>query len=215
MAKATKAISNRNVCEARFDVADFDGPWLASVGRPELRGSWIIYGGSGTGKTTFTLKLCKYLAQFRRVAYDTLEQGLCRSFQTAWERVKMEEAGKNVILLNREPLEPLRARLAKRKSPEVVFIDSITCLVGFNRRGYLELLEDFPDKLFVFISHEKNKLPDPAIAETVRRLSDVKIRVEGYTAFVTTRYENPSTGEGGADFVIWKKGAAEYWADKL
>ncbi len=40
-----KAISNKNVVNAKFKVADFTGKWLASFGKPELRGAWIIYGG--------------------------------------------------------------------------------------------------------------------------------------------------------------------------
>lgn len=38
--------------------------------------------------------------------------------------------------------------------------------------------------------------------------------MEGYKAFVTTRYEVADLGEGGADFVIWEAGAQEYWIDK-
>lgn len=210
-----KAISNKNVCDARFEAAEFTGKWLASLGKPELRGSWIIYGSSGSGKTTFAMELCKYLGGFRKTAYDSLEQGLSLSFQTAWQRVNMLEAGTSVIALNKEPIAELRARLAKRKSPDVVFIDSLTCLVGFTRRDYVNLMAEFPNKLFVFLAHEKNGQPDPAIGEVVRRLSDIKIRVEGYKAFVTTRYENPARGEGGAEFVIWEQGAADYWAEKL
>lgn len=85
----SRAISNKNVLAAQFETADFDGAFLASFGRPELRGVWIIWGGSGSGKTTFTLQLCKYLAGFRRVAYNSLEQGLSLSLQKAWERVEM------------------------------------------------------------------------------------------------------------------------------
>lgn len=33
-----RAISNKNVLTAKFEVADFDGAFLASFGRPELRG---------------------------------------------------------------------------------------------------------------------------------------------------------------------------------
>lgn len=210
-----KAISNKNVCDARFEAAEFTGKWLASLGKPELRGSWIIYGNSGSGKTTFAMELCKYLSGFRKAAYDSLEQGLSLSFQTAWQRVNMLEAGTKVIALNKESVAELRARLAKRKSPDIVFIDSLTCLVGFTRRDYVSLMAEFPNKLFVFLAHEKNGMPDPAIGEIVRRLSDIKIRVEGYKAFVTTRYENPAKGEGGAEFVIWEQGAADYWVENL
>ena len=48
-----RAISNKNVLQARFNVAEFDGAFKASFGKPELRGTWLIYGGSGCGKTTF------------------------------------------------------------------------------------------------------------------------------------------------------------------
>lgn len=210
-----KAISNKNVLDARFEVADFEGKWLSSFGRPELRGSWIIFGNSGSGKTTFALELCKYLSGFGKAAYDTLEQGLSLSFQTAWKRVAMQEAGSQVIVLDRETIGDLRARLSHRKSPDIIIIDSLTCLVGFNKREYVSLLQAFPNKLFIFIAHERNHIPEPAIAETVRRLSEVKIRVEGYKAFVTTRYENSQRGEGGKDFIIWDKGANEYWTNNL
>lgn len=210
-----KAISNKNVLDARFKVADFAGKWLASFGKPELRGAWIIYGESGSGKTHFALELLKYLSGFvDRSAYDTLEQGLSLSFQNAWKDAAMHEVGSKVIVLPKEPIKDLRERLRKRKSPDIVVIDSITALVGFTRAVFIDLVSEFPDKLFVFIAHEENNKPYPAIAQHVRKLSEVKIRVEGYKAFVTTRFQGDN-GEGGSDFVIWEQGAQEYWIDKL
>ena len=135
----SRAISNKNVLAAQFETADFDGPFLASFGRPELRGAWIIWGTSGSGKTTFTLQLCKYLAGFRRVAYNSLEQGLSLSLQRAWERVEMAEAGSNIILLNKETLPELRARLSKRKSPEIIVIDSVQYLTKFYVQQFNEI----------------------------------------------------------------------------
>lgn len=210
-----KAISNKNVLDARFEIADFKGQWLASFGKPELRGAWIIYGESGSGKTHFALKLLKYLTQFvDKSAYDTLEQGLSLSFQNAWKNAEMQEVGSRVIVLAKETIQDLRERLAKRKSPDIVVIDSITALVGFTRSVFIELINDFPHKLFIFIAHEENNKPYPAIAQHVRKLSEVKIHVEGYKAFVTTRFSG-SNGEGGSDFIIWEQGANEYWIDKL
>lgn len=199
---------------ARFRAADFTGRWLASFGRPELRGAWIIYGESGGGKTHLALELLKYLSRFvDRAAYDTLEQGLSLSFQNAWKDTAMQEVGSRVIVLAKEPVTELRERLRKRKSPDVVVIDSITALVGFTRTVFMELMNEFPDKLFIFVAHEENGKPYPAIAQYVRKLSEVKIRVEGYKAFVTTRFKCGE--EGGADFVIWEQGATGYWVDKL
>ena len=210
-----KAISNKNVVNARFEAAEFTGRWLASFGRPELRGVWIIYGESGSGKTHFALELLKYLCGFvNRAAYDSLEQGLSLSFQNAWKDAGMQEAGSRVVVLNKEPVGELKKRLRLRKSPDVVVIDSITALVGFTRSAFLDLTSEFPGKLFIFIAHEENGRPYPTIARHVRKLSEVKIRVEGYKAFVTTRFKG-DRGEGGADFVIWEKGAWEYWLDNL
>ncbi len=210
-----KAISNRDVVAARFETVPFDGEWLASIGRPELRGSWLVFGQSGSGKTTFALQLARYLSRFCKVAYDTLEQGLSLSFQSAWVRTGMEEAGNAVMVLDKEPVAQLRQRLSRRRSPQVVIIDSLTAMPGFTRKDYLSLVDGFPRKLFVFLAHERKGLPDPAIAETVRRLSEVKIYVEGFRAHVTTRYACPERGEGVSDYVIWKQGAEEYHLNNI
>ena len=213
----SRAISNINVLAARFETVEFAGEWLASFGRPELRGTWIIWGGSGSGKTTFTLMLCKYLANFGRVAYNSLEQGLSLSLQKAWERVGMGEAGNSVILLNKEELPELRARLSKHKSPEIIIIDSVQYLDGFNWASFKKLKREYPDKLFIFISQadRAGKDPDGKLAGKIRYDAEIKIQVEGFKAFVTTRYEDAERGEGGADFIIWEQGAAEYWAEQL
>lgn len=206
-----RAYSNRNVCDAKFATAEFDGQWLASFGKPELRGSWIIYGESGSGKTHFALKLLSYLTKFvDRVAYDTIEQGLSQSFQNAWNNASMGECGRKVVVYSKEQITSLRARLHKRKSPQVIVIDSITALIGFTRTTFTELIDEFPDKLFIFIAHEEGGKPYPAIAKHVRKLSEVKIRVEGFKAVVTTRFSG-ATG-GGDDFIIWEEGAAKYYA---
>ena len=146
-----KAISNKNVAEAKFNPAPFEGAFKAALGRPELKGSWLIFGNSGVGKTTFALQLAKYLTNFvDKVAFDSLEQGLSLSLQKTWNRVGMEAVGAKVILLDKEGIPELRARLAKRKSPNVVIIDSVMCLIGLRMSDYQKLVNDYPNKLFVF-----------------------------------------------------------------
>lgn len=210
-----RLLSNCDVTRASFDVAPFEGKWLDSFGRPELKGTWVVFGTSGSGKTTFALMLCKYLAQFKRTMYNSLEQGLSRSMQLAWDRVGMYEAGRGIIFGNMIQMEELRVRLAKPKSPHIILIDSLTAIQGFRKKDYNELIKEFPQKLFIFIAHEKNKKAYPAVAEYIRCLSDVKIHVAGYRAFIMSRFEDSTLGEGGKDFIIWEQGAARFWPDKL
>lgn len=210
-----RAISNKNVLTAKFEVAEFEGEFLASFGKPELRGAWLIYGVSGSGKTTFVMQVCKYLTRFGRVAYDSLEQGLSLSLQKTWERVNMQEVGNRIILLNKESLKDLRVRLKKKQSPDIIVIDSVQYLRRFNMDQYQNLRDEFPNKLFIFVSQEKGGHPKGTMADNIRYDSEIKIRVEGYKAFVTTRYEVAELGEGGADFVIWEEGANKYWINSL
>ena len=204
-----RAYSNANIRNARFKTADFDGAWLASIGMPVLRGTWLIYGGSGSGKTSFCLQLAKYLSQFGRVLYNSLEQGLSPTMQAAWIAGGMDEAGRRVKLLDREGYDELFERLGKRQSPEIVIIDSINYLRGLRLCDYQLLSQRYRKKLFVVVAHEKGGEPKGALAQAIRYDADVKIRVEGYRAMVTSRY---ATGEvGGDDYIIWEDGADAYW----
>ena len=209
------AISNHDVMAARFKAAPFEGPWRACIGCPELHGSWIIWGGSGSGKTTFALMLAKYLSRWAKVAYNSLEQGLSLTLQKSWVRVGLPEAGSRVVLLDKEPIEKLRERLARRKSPGVVIIDSLTALPGFRKKDYVELMKHYPTKLFIFLAHEKRGLPDPAIAETVRRLSDVKLHVDGYKAYPMSRFADEDAGEGKEPYLIWPERANVRLCDEV
>lgn len=206
-----RAISNKNVLAARFTSAEFDGEWKASIGKPELRGSWCIYGKSGSGKTTFILRLAKYLSQFVGcVAVNSLEQGLSLSLQTAWQRVGLAEVGNRVVLLEKESYKDLMERLDKRRSPDVVIIDSVHYWLRFSQADYIRLKAAHPNKLFIFIAQERNGEPKGAMADHIKFDSDVKIHVEGFVAYVTTRYEVAERGEGGSPYVIWQEGARRY-----
>ena len=202
-----RAYSSANIRSARFKTVDFDGAWLASIGMPVLRGTWLIYGGSGSGKTSFCLQLAKYLSQFGRVLYNSL--GLSPTMQAAWIAGGMDEAGRRVKLLDRESYDELFERLGKRQSPEIVIIDSINYLRGLRLSDYQHLSQRYRKKLFIVVAHEKGGEPKGALAQAILYDADVKIRVEGYRAMVTSRY---ATGEvGGDDYIIWEDGADAYW----
>lgn len=201
-----RAVTVEQLLNKKFKEMPFKGKWHAAIGTPEKSGVWIIWGGSGNGKTSFAMQLAKYLTEFGKVAYDTLEEGARKSMQQVMIREQMIEVSKNFIILDRESVEELRERLSKRKSPSVIFIDSLQ-YTGMNYRDVIQLKEDYPTKLFIFISHAEGRQPQGRTASQVRYDADVKIRVEGYKAMVTSRYG------GGRDYTIWQDGANKYWND--
>lgn len=71
--------------------------------------------------------------------------------------------------------------------------------------GYIALKKEFPNKLFIYISHADGKEPDGKLAKQIRYDSNVKIYVDGYIASCNSRYG------GGEPYTIWEEGAARVW----
>lgn len=199
-----RAVSVNELLNRSFKTMDFEDEWEDFVGCPERTGSWIIWGNSGQGKTRFALQLSKYLTRFGRVAYNSLEEGASKSMAIAVGDVRMNEVRGRFILLDMEPVTELIIRLGKHKSPDIIVIDSLQYL-GVNYAQYKALRDKFRNKLFIFISHADGKLPYGRVAKSIRFDAFIKVRVEGFKAFPTSRYG------GGAPYTIWPEGAADYW----
>lgn len=201
-----RAYSTREILNAKFKALEFEGQWRASIGQPEAKGSWLIWGNSTNGKTRFALQLAKELAKFGKVVYDSLEEGKSLSMQAAIRSVNMLEAGANFNLLDMESIEDLKARLKRDRRIRFVIVDSLQ-YSGLNYSEYKRLREEFGNKLFVFVSHADGKEPAGATAKSIRYDAFVKIWVEGYKGFVQSRYG------GGEPYVIWEAGARRYWVE--
>ena len=199
-----RAYSVNNVLGAKFNGLDFEGKWLDFIGKPELAKSWIVWGQSGSGKTTFLMMLAKYLSNFERVLYNSLEEGLSMSIQNAYTRAEI--TSDNKVLLVNEPMAVLNERLLRPKSPRIVFIDSIR-YTRFRWRDYEEFCKRHPAKILVWVGHAKGQEPKGALAEDIRYDSFVKIYVEGFRAHATSRY----SVDGNTTFDVYEKGALEYW----
>lgn len=194
-----RAASLDQVLRTRFKVLPFEGEWKDAIGCPELTGSWIIWGNSGNGKTRFALQLCKYLCQFGRVAYDSLEEGVSVSLVKAIKETHMMEVRKKFVVLDKEPIDQLTERLEKPKSPDIVCVDSLQ-YTGMSYEQYKALKERFPKKLFIWISHADGTLPEGRVAKKVRFDSNVKVFVQAYRAEPVSRYG------GGKPYIIWEEG---------
>ena len=199
-----RAISVAELIAKKFRSMPFTGTWAASFGQQERSGSWLIWGESGNGKTSFALQLGKYLASIgNRVAYNSMEEGCSLSMRTAFMRHNLQDVSRRFHLLDREPYDDIMDRLSKRKSPDILIIDSIQYF-NIDRERYKAMVNTFRDKLFILISHAENKQPSGALASSIRYDANVKIYVSGYVAIPAGR------DVGGAKFTIWQAGADSF-----
>ena len=203
-----RAVSIHRLFNTDIQSLEFTGSWLESIGRPELTGTWLVWGGSGNGKTRFALQLAKYLTTFgKKVAYDSLEEGVSLSMRNAIADCNMQEVSRRFMLLDKESIAELIARLESPRSPQVIIIDSIQ-YTGLNYADYKKLRDKFRSKLFILISHAEGSQPAGRVAKSIRFDAFVKIWIEGYKAFPMSRYG------GGEPYTIWEEGALSYTQPK-
>lgn len=209
-----KALSPVELDRIVFDTIPWSGDWKRAFGEPENRGVWIIWGLSGSGKTSFGLQLGKELSKYYRVAYNSLEQGKRLTMQVAMRAQNMREVRKGSFGLISEDMDVLERRLKSKGAPDVVIIDSVQ-YTDFNRGGGVQMYKDFArkfrNKLFVFISHSDGKNLDGTLAEKIAYDADMKIFLEGYRAISKGRVFGESPN---AYYTIWEEGAARYWLSK-
>jgi len=207
--KINRAYSVSNVLSKKFNELEFSGEWEESLGKPDKAFSAIIFGDSGDGKTEAAIKLAKYLTNFGKVAYDSLEQGLSATIQQALIRNHMDTCGNSFMLLDREPFDQLIIRMSKPKSPDFLFIDSVQ-YTRINKAQYYQLKELMlkKGKGIIWISQAKGKSPKGALADDIRYDVDLKLWVEGFKLFPDGRLNG-----GGEPFVIWAQRAAKYWKE--
>lgn len=207
--KINRAYSVSNVLSKKFNPLDFTGEWEASLGKPDKAFSAIIFGNTTNGKTEAAIKFAKYLTNFGKVAFDSLEQGMSATIQQALMRNHMESCGNSFMLLDREPFDELIIRMSKPKSPDFLFIDSVQ-YTRITKVQYYQLKELMlkKGKGIIWISQAKGSLPKGALADDIMFDVDLKLWVEGFKLFPDGRLNG-----GGEPFVIWAQKAAKYWKE--
>ena len=150
-----RALNVRDILNKKYDVFPFEGKWKDAFDTPEVRGCWFVWGNSGNGKTSFVMQLCKELCKYDRVAFNSLEEGTSLTVQNNLRRFGMAEVSRHLAFI-KEDIPTLKIRLRRHKSFNIVIIDSFQ-YTQMTYRDYIQLKEEFPDKLFVFISHARGK----------------------------------------------------------
>jgi hypothetical protein len=188
-----RATSIRDIELKKFVTFPFDGAWKDAFEQPEQKGCWFIYGESGQGKSSFALQFAKYLSQWKKVGVNSIEEGVSLALK---KRIKLcgLTAKDNISFYDRLSIKALTEVLAKRKSIDIVIIDSVQYLVADENNdpcefaGIKRMMNQFPSKLFIFISQCENKKPLGTVANKVLYDADLKIYVEGFRAISKGRY---------------------------
>lgn len=196
--KLKKALKPTQVMNKSYKTLATEGEWKKLLGEPEITGSWIIYGDSGHGKTTFVLQLAKYLCAFKKVAYNPLEEGTSKTLSDALTNANLKS--KNFCILQKESYQELIARIESKRSPDIYIIDSVQYFVmsendynTITTKEFKKLVDSYPNKLFIFISHIEGKYPRGECAKSIRYHSSVKIKIEDYKAYSISRGIKGST----------------------
>ena len=201
-----RAMSVTDRLRMKKETYPFDGVWAEAFGEPEKNGVWFIWGRSGSGKTSFTMKLCKELAKFGKVAYDSLEEGFSLTMKNALVKAGMQDVARRFVLLC-EGMEELDTRLSRRKSPDIVVLARFQ-YTQMSFKDYQDFKDRHRDKLLIFISQADGNKPAGRTAVSVMYDATLKIWVEGYRAISKGRH----FGNKGY-YTIWEERAKAYWGE--
>lgn len=200
-----RAITGSEILKIKYDSIELSGIWKDCVGTMIRHGVVFIWGNSGNGKSTAALSLCKDLTRFGKVLYVPLEEGYSLSLQNGIKRAGLAECGSRFQILRKTTLAELDERLSRPKSPEFIAIDSFQYL-NVSYREYMEFKKRHKNKMLIFISHADGKRASGRAARKVEYDADLKLWVEGHTAFSKGRF----IGESGKA-IVWTEGAEKYW----
>jgi hypothetical protein len=167
----------------------------------------FIFGGSGDGKTTFSAMLLKELSPLGKTLHLAYEEGFNSSLKKVILRTGIDNLNEYEIMDNCS-YDDLIYLLSKRKSARIVIIDSFQ-YARYTKTEWLSLKNKFvkgkKKKIFIVISHADGKRPRGSVATDALYDAQIKVFVRGKIAFIKSRFV------GKQNFVIYEKGAKEYW----
>ena len=205
-----RAYSPKEIAGMSIPELPLDGEWEAAFGRPSLYERWFVDGESASGKSSFVMMLAKKLCEYGDVVYWSLEEGAGLSFKRRMQAFNMEAVDGRMLVVVGETLDEFSERLAKRRSPHFVVIDSVQYVGASFRQIRERLLDRFPKKSFVFVSQMYKGEPKGRTANDLKFHSGVKVHTRGFRAYCLGRY----TDGAAAYFTIWKEGAVRFYLNE-
>lgn len=197
-----KITNARAIAKKKFKILELSEPFVAAFGQLTRNFRMIVWGQSGNGKSNLVMQCAAELLRFGTVLYLSLEEGKGPTIQTLILRyIDENRRGKLRVAHAAADFDNVYKYLSKPRTPAFIIIDSVQYF-GINYREYKRLMEAFPNKAFIFVSHAKGNLPDGKTADKIRYDAGVKVFVDRDVGVVKhSRYG------GKKNFLIWEEGA--------
>ncbi len=196
-----RVLTVANIQSTKVERLNFEGEWYQAFGKPQNRGVWFVWGGSGSGKSTFAMQLAKEFAQQSKTFYNLLEEETDDSdFIDRTELCQMQDVANNFNVQS-YTLEELDAYLSKRASANNIIIDSVPYFID-RWDDYQAFKKKWATrKVIVFIGHADGKNPSTELQKRIMYDAKMKIFVGGYLATCKGRTIGPR-----GNYIIWKEG---------
>jgi hypothetical protein len=195
-----RGLGVKELLEKKYDCWQLPNEWKVHIGEVASCFSSIVWGMSGNGKTRYVLQMVKVLAAHGNILFDCLEEGDSLTMQKAFRESNMIDIAGKIVLIDREGYDDLVYRLSKKKSPNIIVINSVQHMrMTYDQWKWLR--KRFRKKCFILISHAEGKEPSGSYAKEIKYDVDIKIHVSDYVAYPISRYG------GNTPFVIWQERA--------
>lgn len=195
----------RQTMQKRTKHFPFEGEWEEVFSSPEAQGIWIVWGNSGNGKSSFVMQLTKYLCQWERALFFSLEEGRSGTLKASIKRHGLEEVGKRVLYYSTTDFAEIKEIIRSHSHRKVVVIDSLQYL-GIKMEQYKAFKAEFADRTVIFTSHANGEKPRGSVAESVMYDAMQKVQVKAFHAITKGRYLGQKKY-----YTIWDEGAQAYW----
>jgi uridine kinase len=197
-----KALTVANILNQKVQRIPFIGKWFEAFKEPQDKGVWFIWGGSGSGKSTFVMNLSKALALLGfKVFYNLLEEETDDTdFIDRINFNEMNDVEENFLARSYDYNDGVTF-LKRKNSAKVVVIDSATYFFE-SFEQYKQFKRMFKDKIIIITGHANGKNPKHALEDAIMFDAKMKIFVNGYLALCKGR----TIGPNGGRFIIWEDG---------
>lgn len=197
-----KAFTVANIINQKIKRIPFIDNWYEAFREPQDKGVWFVWGGSGSGKSTFVLMICKAMAELGlKVFLNLMEEEVDDTdFIDRINQQQMNDVQNNFLARTYE-YDNLVLYLKRKNSPKVVVIDSATYFFeSFDQ--YKQFKRMFRDKIIIITGHANGKNPKSALEDGIMFDAKMKIFINGYLAQCKGR----TIGPNGGKFIIWQEG---------